>query len=112
MGSIVTVVLWPLPALTHSLAAFGITWALINGVSSGVFALSFAVLARTASEKERGRVMSFAYLPVNIGTFLGPAVGSLITHSSVFAIFPAAAVLTAIGVVLLILAHGQKGSNG
>ncbi len=112
MGSVVTVALWPLPALVHGLMAFGIAWALINGVSAGVFALSFTVLARTASEKERGRVMSFAYLPVNIGGFLGPALGSLITRSSVFAIFPAAAVLTAVGVVLLFLAHRQKGTSG
>ena len=46
--------------------------------------------------------MSFAYLPVNIGSFLGPALGSLITRSSVFAIFPAAAIFTALGVVLLV----------
>ena len=97
VGSVVTVVLWPLPALTHTLLAFGISWALINGVSSGVFSLSFAVLARTASDNERGRVMSFAYLP------------SLITRTSVFAIFPAAAIFTAMGVVMLVLAHGQKG---
>jgi DHA1 family multidrug resistance protein-like MFS transporter len=111
VGSSVTILLWPLPALTHSLLPFGIAWALINGVSSGVFSLSFAVLARSASDQERGRVMSFAYLPVNIGTFLGPFLGSLITGNSVFVIFPAAAVLTGIGVVLLVLAHGQKGSN-
>ena len=110
-GSIVTILLWPLPALTRSLIPFGIAWALINGVTSGVFSLSFAVLARSASEQERGRVMSFAYLPVNVGSFLGPALGSLITRSTVFAIFPAASIFTALGVVLLFLAHSKKGAE-
>jgi MFS transporter, DHA1 family, multidrug resistance protein len=110
-GSVVAIVLWPLPLFTHTLLAFGVAWAVINGVTSGVFSLSFAVLARTASEKERGRVMSFAYLPVNIGMFVGPALGSLVTRSSVFAIFPTAAVLTTVGVLMLVLAHAQKGSS-
>ncbi|MDR3577565.1 MAG: MFS transporter [Anaerolineaceae bacterium] len=106
-GAVVEVILWPLPALTHGLTGFGIAWALINGLGSGVFALSFSVLAQSAEENTRGRVMSFAFLPVNMGLFLGPAIGSLITKVSVFAIFPAAAVFTAIGIGLLLLARRQ-----
>lgn len=101
VGAIIEGVLWPLPALAHSLVPFGITWALINGVGAGVFAVSFTVLAHSASEDVRGRVMSFAYLPVNMGLFLGPTIGSLVTRGSVFAVFPTAAILTALGIVLL-----------
>ncbi|MCL4561309.1 MAG: MFS transporter [Chloroflexi bacterium] len=101
VGAIIEVALWPLPALAHSLVPFGITWALINGVGAGVFAVSFTVLAHSASEDVRGRIMSFAYLPVNMGLFLGPTIGSLVTRGSVFAVFPTAAVLTALGIVLL-----------
>ena len=111
IGSVVEVLLWPLPALTHGLIGFGIAWALINGLGSGVFALSFSVLAQSANENIRGRVMSFAFLPVNMGLFLGPAIGSLITRVSVFAIFPAAAVFTALGIALLVLARKQPVEN-
>ena len=108
IGSIVTIFLWPLPALTGDITTFGIAWTLINGTTAGVFALSFSVLSRSAPEDKRGRVMSFAYLPVNIGLFIGPAIGSLITRQSIFTIFPAAALLTCLGVVLLFVAQKQK----
>jgi DHA1 family multidrug resistance protein-like MFS transporter len=106
-GAALEVVLWPLPALAHSLVPFAVAWTVLNGVSSGVFAISFIVLAQSADEAIRGRVMSFAYLPTNIGLFLGPAIGSLVTRYNVFAIFPTAAVLTAVGIGLLLLAKRQ-----
>jgi len=48
----------------------------------------------------RGRVMSFAYLPVNLGSMVGPAIGAVVTRSTIFAVFPAAAGTMALGVVM------------
>src|SRR5260221_449191 len=36
-GSVVAVLLWPLPALAKDLSTLGITYAIVNGVTSGVF---------------------------------------------------------------------------
>ena len=108
LGAGVEVFLWPLPALVHGLVPFGVAWALINGIGAGVFALSFIVLAHSASEDIRGRVMAFAYLPTNLGLVFGPAIGSLVTQKSVFAVFPAAAVITLAGVLLLAAASRQR----
>ncbi len=107
-GAILGVFLWPLPALTNGLVEFGIAWSLINGLFSGVFAISFSVLASSASPDIRGRVMSFAYLPVNVGYILGPAIGSIITRISIFSIFPAAAAFTILGILALIVARRQN----
>jgi MFS family permease len=107
IGLVIEVALWPLPALTHDLNSFGVTWALLNGVASGCFALSFTVLAHSAQSAVRGRVMSFAYLPVNAGGLLGPAVGAVMTQISVFAVFPASAVITLLGIGALALAWRQ-----
>jgi MFS family permease len=52
--------------------------------------------------------MSFAYLPVNVGGFIGPAIGGIITQASVFAIFPVAAIVTALGIGALLVAARQK----
>jgi DHA1 family multidrug resistance protein-like MFS transporter len=106
-GAVVEVLLWPLPALAPDLVSFAVAWALLNGVASGVFAISFSVMSASAPSDMRGRVMSFAYLPVNIGFMLGPAIGSVVTQQSLFAIFPAAAVLTAIGIGALVFAARQ-----
>ena len=104
-GAALAAVLWPLPALTRQLLPFAILWAVLNGVVSSVFALSFSVLSASAEERVRGRVMSFAYLPVNFGFMIGPAIGTLITRGSLFGIFPAAAVMTGLGLILLVRAH-------
>jgi predicted MFS family arabinose efflux permease len=103
-GSVLAVLLWPLPALAKDLTALGIAYALVNGVTSGVFAISFTALSASASSEMRGRVMSFAYLPVNLGSMVGPAIGTLVTRSSILAVFPATAVIILLGVVLLIVA--------
>jgi MFS transporter, DHA1 family, multidrug resistance protein len=108
VGAAVEALLWPLPLLTHDLIGFGIAWALINGAASGVFALSFSVLSESAAPEVRGRIMSFAYLPVNAGFMVGPALGSLVTQRSLFAVFPLAAVLTLIGIGALVLAARQR----
>jgi MFS family permease len=104
IGAMAQVVLWPLPALARNLLSFVIAWALINGVASAVFAISFTVLSGAASSEVRGRVMSFAYLPVNVGSIVGPAIGSLVTRVSVFSVFPVAAMLTALGIGALFIA--------
>jgi len=104
-GAACALVLWPLPALTRELIPFAILWSVLNGVISAVFALSFSVLSSSASDRVRGRVMSFAYMPVNVGFMIGPAIGTWITRRSLFAIFPASAVLTGAGLLALTLAH-------
>ena len=101
------VLLWPLPLLAVDLASFGVTWSLINGLVSAVFALSFIVLSGSAAGATRGRVMSFAFLPMNVGFMIGPAIGSIVTRVSVFAVFPIAAVLTAVGIGALWIARRQ-----
>lgn len=106
-GGITATILWPLPALAHELVPFAISFALLNGVVSSVFALSFSVLAASAPERVRARVMSFAYLPVNVGFAVGPALGSVITSVSLSAVFPAAAVLTLVGLVALVISERQ-----
>ncbi len=106
-GAAVAVLLWPLPWFASGLVTFGISWALINGLVSAVFAISFTVLSSSAPSEARGRVMSFAYLPVNVGFMMGPAIGSVVTRGSIFAIFPTAAVLTALGIAVLWLAARQ-----
>jgi MFS family permease len=106
-GAVVAVVLWPLPALAPSLAAFGAAWAVVNAVVSGSFAISFNVLAGTAPAAIRGRVMSFAYLPINLGGLVGPLVGSALVGEGaarVMLVFPVAAAITVLGIGLLLVA--------
>src|SRR5918911_1119788 len=104
----VSVLLWPLPALTGDILSFGIAWALVNGAVSGTFTLSFNVLADSTTPEARGRVMIFSYLPVVSGQAIGPALGSLVTQRSLFAVFPLAAALTAIGIAAMLLANRQQ----
>jgi DHA1 family multidrug resistance protein-like MFS transporter len=108
ISAIIEVLLWPVPALVTGLSGLGISWTILNGVASAVFALSFSLLAQSASQEVRGRVMSFSYLPVNIGSIVGPAIGSYITRGSIFTVFPVAAALTAFGVTALWYAHRQE----
>jgi DHA1 family multidrug resistance protein-like MFS transporter len=108
IGAAGEVLLWPLLALTPGLTAFAVVYALVNGLGSGVFAISFSVLANSTTSSVRGRVMSFAYLPVNIGLLIGPLIGSLVTRSSVFAAFPTTAALTAISIAMLVPAYRKQ----
>jgi hypothetical protein len=55
--------------------------------------------------------MSFAYMPVNFGFMLGPAIGAWITQSNIFNVFPAAAVLSFLGILTLRYAHRQPATN-
>ena len=104
----VSVLLWPLPALTGDILSFGIAWVLVNGAVSGTFTLSFNVLADSINPEARGRVMISSYLPVVSGQAIGPALGSFVTQISLFAVFPLAAALTAIGIVAMLLANRQR----
>ncbi len=108
LASSVSVVLWPWPMLANDLGAFTLFWAVINGLSSAIFALSFSVLSSSTSSEVRGRVMTFSYLPVNVGYAVGPAIGSVITQWNIFAVFPAAAIITAMGIGALAVAARQN----
>jgi MFS family permease len=107
-GAGVEVLLWPLPALAHNLVQFALAWGVLNGVASGVFAISFSVLSTSAASEVRGRVMSFAYLPVNVGFIVGAALGSVLTRGNIFVVFPMAAVMTALGIGAVLLAERQR----
>ncbi len=111
IGGALALILWPMPLLTSSLVPFAIIWSVLNGVVSAVFALSFTVLSSSAAPRVRGRVMSFAYMPVNIGFMIGAAVGTRITQTSLFNIFPAAALFTAFGLIALTIANRQEVSE-
>jgi DHA1 family multidrug resistance protein-like MFS transporter len=112
IGSIVALLLWPIPFWIRDLLPFAVLWSVLNGVVSAVFALSFTVLSSSTETAIRGRVMSFAYMPVNVGFMVGAAVGSRITQSSLFNIFPAAALFTLFGLLLLwVASRHSPGSN-
>jgi MFS family permease len=111
IASIMALALWPIPALISAVVPFAILWSLLNGIVSSTFALSFTVLSASTSSRVRGRVMTFAYMPMNIGFMVGGAVGARITQSSVFNIFPAAALFNALGLIGLIVAYRQKVSD-
>lgn len=106
-GATVTLLLWPLPFFTRDLLVFTVLWAVISGVWSAVLSLSFSVLSQSSDAAVRGRVMIFAYLPVNLAGTVGAAIGSVVTQGSIFAVFPTAAVLTALGIGALLLAYRQ-----
>jgi DHA1 family multidrug resistance protein-like MFS transporter len=102
------VIIWPLPALATDLVTFTLPWALVNGISSSVFSLSFNVMSSSATDATRGRVMTFAYLPVNVGFALGPTLGAIVArYSDLPAIFPLAAVVTLLGIGALAVARRQ-----
>jgi MFS transporter, DHA1 family, multidrug resistance protein len=107
VGGSAMVPLWLLPYFARELVTLGILWALANALVSGVFSVSFNVLSSSASDASRGRVMTFAYLPGNMGFVIGPAIGSLVASADVFLVFPAAAVLTAVGVLAVGYAYRQ-----
>ncbi len=107
IGAATETALWLIPYWTRSLVPFAAVACLISGVAAAVFSISFNVLSSSAPSSIRGRVMSFAYLPVNIGFSMGPMVGSQLVRLDLFYIFPAAFVLTGMGVLVLNLARRQ-----
>lgn len=110
VGAGLDVVFFLGPALAPNLVSFAVGWALVSGLATGVYTLTFNVLATSVSREVRGRVMAFAYLPGNLAFIVGPAIGSLVTSGSVFAAFPVAAVVSAVGVASLVAAARQGGA--
>lgn len=102
-----TALLFPLPALAPDLLTFAILWVVVTGIRSASFGLSFSVMAASADVSHRGRVMSFAYLPLNVGIVAGSALGSIVASANVFFVFPLGAALTLLGLPLLRYAQRQ-----
>jgi MFS family permease len=101
-GAVLEVALWPLPGFTWNVLSLAVAWTILNGVASGVFSISSAVLAATAPDQARGRVMSFAYLPLNAGLVAGPLLAApLVSAYGVMAVFPFSALLTLAGAAML-----------
>src|SRR5256884_3511891 len=97
IGCAALAAVWSAPFLTRELVPFTIAWTVVNGLAAALFSLSFTLLSASATDATRGRVMTFAYLPANIGFVIGPAIGSVIASVDVFLGFPAAALLTVPG---------------
>jgi DHA1 family multidrug resistance protein-like MFS transporter len=106
-GAAVEAILWLAPFWTRSLVPFAILACLISGVAAAVFSISFNVLSTSAPTSIRGRVMSFAYLPVNLGFSFGPMLGSQLVKYNLFYIFPTACLFTGLGLLVLNIARGQ-----
>ncbi len=107
VGAALSVALLPLPILARSVTGLTVTWGVANGVLSAIFALSFTLLSDAAPEDTRGRVMSFAYLPMNVSAVVGTAIASAVAGFSVWWVFPAASVMTVLGIGVLALAARQ-----
>ena len=106
-GCAVLATVWSLPFFTRELLPFTIAWTVVNGLAAGHFSVSFTMLSASATDATRGRVMTFAYVPTNIGFVIGPAIGSVVASVDVFLVFPAAAVLTTLGLAAVIYAWRQ-----
>jgi MFS family permease len=100
--------LWLLPWAIRDYWPFVVVFGVVSGIGSGVFSLSFNVLASSATDAARARVMTFAYLPLNLGFVAGPGLGALIVSRDVFGIFPAATAFELCGVGLLLYAARQR----
>jgi MFS transporter, DHA1 family, multidrug resistance protein len=107
IGCAVLAAIWSVPFFTREIVPFTIVWTVVNGLAAALFSVSFTLLSASATDATRGRVMTFAYLPANIGFVIGPGIGSLIASVDVFLVFPAAAVLTALGLAAVIFAWRQ-----
>ncbi|HEY8787042.1 MAG TPA: MFS transporter [Candidatus Limnocylindria bacterium] len=107
VGCAALAAIWSAPFFTRELVPFTIAWTVVNGLAAALFSVSFTLLSASATDETRGRVMTFAYLPTNIGFVIGPGIGSVIASVDVFLVFPAAAVLTGLGLVAVIFAWRQ-----
>lgn len=106
--TLISAVLFPAGALVHDLVAFGVFWTVVTGVRAAAFGLSFSVMAASAATSHRGRVMSFAFLPVNAGSAVGPLLASPAAQADVSAVFPLAGAVTLAGLVALAIAQRQR----
>jgi MFS family permease len=107
IGAAIETFLWLIPFGTRSLLPFAIITCVISGLASAVFSISFNVLSSSAPASIRGRVMSFAYLPVNLGFSFGPLLGSKLVGLNLFYIYPAAFLFTGLGLLVLNVARSQ-----
>jgi len=107
LGAALETILWLVPFWTRSLIPFAIIACLISGIAAAVFSISFNVLSSSASADIRGRVMSFAYLPVNVGFSFGPLLASQLVKLDLFYIFPTAFLFTGLGLLVLNIARRQ-----
>ena len=112
IGAALETVLWLVPFWTRSLIPFAIIACIISGIAAAVFSISFNVLSSSASASIRGRVMSFAYLPVNIGFSFGPLLASQLVKLDLFYIFPTAFLFTGLGLFVLNVARRQPAPVG
>ena len=107
IGSAVLAAIWTAPFFTRDIVPFTVVWTVVNGLAAALFSVSFTLLSASATDATRGRVMTFAYLPANIGFVIGPAMGSVIASVDVFLVFPTAAVLTILGLAAVMFAWRQ-----
>ncbi len=107
VGCAALAAIWSAPFFTRELVPFTIAWTVVNGLAAALFSVSFTLLSASATDETRGRVMTFAYLPTNIGFVIGPGIGSVVASIDVFLVVPAAAVLTGLGLVAVIFAWRQ-----
>ncbi len=107
IGAAFETVLWLVPYWTRSLIPFAVITCIISGLAAAVFSISFNVLSTSAPANIRGRVMSFAYLPVNLGFSFGPLLGSKLVGLNLFYIYPAAFLFTGFGLLVLNIARRQ-----
>jgi MFS family permease len=112
LGAALETVPWLGPLWTRSLIPFTVMICIISGIAAAVFSVSFNVLSSSAPSNIRRRVMSFAYLPVNLGFSFGPILGSQLVKLDIFYIFPAAFLFTAIGLLVLNMARAQPAPSG
>lgn len=106
-GAALEMLMWLAPFWTRTLIPFAVVVCLTSGVAAAVFSISFNVLSTSAPAAIRARVMSFAYLPVNVGFSFGPMLGSQLVKLDLFYIFPTACVFTAMGLAVLSVARRQ-----
>ncbi len=107
IGSTALVVFLPLPALAPDIVVFTAAWTVVNGLATGVFTLTMNALSSSIESDARGRVMTLAMVPGNVGLVVGPALGTLVPATSIMVIFPLAAVLVAGGVASCVVALRQ-----
>ena len=100
--------LWLVPWVARDNWPFVIAFAVVSGIGSGVFSLSFNVLAASATDAARARVMTFAYLPLNLGFIVGPGLGAIIVSRDIFGIFPAATAFELAGVAAIAYAARKR----
>jgi MFS family permease len=101
---VISALAWLLPWTARDYPTFLAAWAVANGIGSGLFSLSFNLLSNSTTDASRARVMTFAYLPLNLGFVLGPLIGSVVASADPFAVFPVATVLASCGLGLVALA--------